>query len=79
MERAEECRTLAIDIGGSGIKLALLDGTGKMIGKSARVPTPPMPAAPQLVTDMIDKAAAPLGQFERASVGFPAWCGTGAS
>jgi len=71
MERAEECRTLAIDIGGSGIKLALLDGTGKMIGESARVPTPPMPAAPQLVTDMIDKAAAPLGGFERASVGFP--------
>ena len=41
MERAEECRTLAIDIGGSGIKLALLDGAGKMIGERVRVPTPP--------------------------------------
>ncbi len=71
MERAEECRTLAIDIGGSGIKLALLDGAGKMIGERVRVPTPPPPAAPQLVTDMIDQAAAPLGHFDRASVGFP--------
>ena len=71
MERAEECRTLAIDIGGSGIKLALLDGAGKMIGERVRVPTPPAPAAPQLVTDMIDQAAAPLGDFDRASVGFP--------
>ena len=71
MERAEECRTLAIDIGGSGIKLVLLDGAGKMIGERVRVPTPPAPAAPQLVTDMIDQAAAPLGHFDRASVGFP--------
>jgi len=33
-------RTLAIDIGGSGIKAALLDNDGSMIGKRQRVPTP---------------------------------------
>ncbi|MGE0257535.1 MAG: ROK family protein [Alphaproteobacteria bacterium] len=71
MERAGELRTLAIDVGGTGIKLALLDGGGKMLGKRVRVPTPPSPVAPEIVADMIDQAAAPLGRFDRASVGFP--------
>ena len=71
MERAGELRTLAIDIGGSGIKLALLDGDGKMVGERVRVPTPPSPAGPEIVSDTIDQAAAPLGHFDRASVGFP--------
>ncbi len=71
MERAGELHTLAIDVGGSGIKLALLDGDGKMIGKRVRMPTPPPPVAPEVVADMIDRAAAPLGHFDRASVGFP--------
>ena len=40
-----EPRTLAIDIGGSGIKAVLLDEDGNMIGQRQRVPTPakPMP------------------------------------
>lgn len=71
MERAEECHTLAVDIGGTGIKLALLDGEGNMIGERVRVPTPPPPAGPELIADMIDQAAAALGDFDRASVGFP--------
>jgi polyphosphate glucokinase len=71
MERAEERRTLAVDIGGSGIKLALLDAEGKMIGERLRLPTPPAPVAPEVVADTIDRAAAPLGRFDRVSVGFP--------
>src|SRR4051812_32615970 len=71
MERAGELRTLAVDIGGSGIKLALLDGEGKMIGERVRVPTPPPPVGPEIIVDAIDRAAAPLGDFDRASVGFP--------
>ena len=42
-----------------------------MIGERVRVPTPPPPVGPEIVTDMIDRAAAPLGHFDRASVGFP--------
>ena len=38
-----EPRTLAIDIGGTGIKAALLDDIGNMIGERQRVPTPPKP------------------------------------
>ena len=71
METAGELHTLAIDVGGSGIKLALLDSDGKMIGKRVRLPTPPPPVAPEVVVDIIDRAAAPLGHFDRASVGFP--------
>ena len=64
-------RTLAVDIGGTGVKLALLDDKGRIIGKSLRVPTPMPPVAPEALAATIDAAAAPLGQFDRASVGFP--------
>jgi predicted TIM-barrel fold metal-dependent hydrolase/predicted NBD/HSP70 family sugar kinase len=64
-------RTLAIDIGGTGIKLALLDQTGNIIGEPVRVPTPPAPVAPEKITAVIDSAAAKLGAFDRVSVGFP--------
>src|SRR5215831_16471076 len=66
-------RTLAIDIGGSGIKAALLDTDGSMIGKRQRVPTPAKPVAPEALVGAIDKAARPLGDFERVSVGFPGY------
>ncbi len=64
-------RTLAVDIGGTGIKLAVLDGAGKMTGEPVRVPTPAAPVAPQKLIAAIDGAAARLGAFDRVSVGFP--------
>lgn len=68
-----ELRTLAIDIGGSGIKTALLDESGKLIGERQRVPTPPKPIMPDMLLQAIDEAAAPLGAFDRVSVGFPGY------
>jgi polyphosphate glucokinase len=68
-----QTRTLAIDIGGSGIKAALLDDDGTLIGDRQRVPTPPKPVAPEALVQAIDKAVAPLGGFERVSVGFPGY------
>ncbi len=67
----DEGRTLAVDIGGTGIKLALLDGAGQLIGKRLRLPTPPPPVAPETLAAAVDAAAARLGAFDRASVGFP--------
>jgi predicted TIM-barrel fold metal-dependent hydrolase/predicted NBD/HSP70 family sugar kinase len=67
----DDRRTLAVDIGGTGIKLAVLDGSGRMIGQRVRKPTPAPPVAPQTLTATIDAAAAALGGFDRASVGFP--------
>jgi predicted TIM-barrel fold metal-dependent hydrolase/predicted NBD/HSP70 family sugar kinase len=66
-----EPRTLAVDIGGTGVKLAVLDGKGRIIGESVRVPTPMPPVAPEVLAAAIDKGAAALGGFDRASVGFP--------
>jgi len=68
-----EPRTLAIDIGGTGIKAALLDEAGSLIGERQRVPTPPKPVAPEDLVHAIDQVAAPLGSFERVSVGFPGY------
>ncbi|MBV9583504.1 MAG: ROK family protein, partial [Alphaproteobacteria bacterium] len=64
-------RTLAVDIGGTGVKLAVLDGEGRIVGDSIRVPTPMPPVAPETLAAAIDKGAGTLGAFDRASVGFP--------
>ncbi|HEX3863443.1 MAG TPA: ROK family protein [Stellaceae bacterium] len=66
-----ENRTLAVDIGGSGIKLAVLDAQGRMIGKRVRVETPPKPVAPEALTAVIDEPVTEIGAFDRVSVGFP--------
>ena len=41
----DDRRTLAVDIGGTGIKLAVLDGAGQIIGQPVRKPTPAPPVA----------------------------------
>ena len=64
-------RTLAVDVGGTGIKLAALDDSGRIVGSPVRVPTPPKPVAPAELVRLVDNAAHPLGPFERVSVGFP--------
>ncbi len=68
-----EPRTLTIDIGGTGIKAAVLDDAGRMISERRRVPTPPKPVLPAALVSAIDEVATPLGGFERVSVGFPGY------
>jgi polyphosphate glucokinase len=70
-------RTLAIDIGGTGIKAALLDEAGNIIGERQRVPTPPKPVAPAVLVQAIDQVVSPLGEFDRVSVGFPGYIRSG--
>ena len=62
--------TLAIDIGGTGLKAGLLDAEGKLVGKNARVETP-HPSPPDAVVAALVGLAQRLGEFERVSVGFP--------
>jgi polyphosphate glucokinase len=66
-------RTLAIDIGGTGIKAAVLDEAGRMLTERRRVATPPKPVAPEALVRAIDEVTTPLGDFERVSVGFPGY------
>jgi polyphosphate glucokinase len=62
--------TLAIDIGGTGLKAGLLDSTGALIGERQRTPTPPK-AAPGAVLDRLVALVQALPAFDRVSVGFP--------
>jgi polyphosphate glucokinase len=63
-------RTLAIDIGGTGLKASLLDEQGEIITDRVRVETP-HPCPPPVMIDTIGKLIEPLGPFDRVSVGFP--------
>ena len=62
--------TLAIDIGGTGVKAMLLDDRGKAISERERAPTP-NPATPGAVMQVIDELTTRVGEFDRVSVGFP--------
>jgi polyphosphate glucokinase len=63
-------RTLAVDIGGTGIKAELLGPSGKPLGERMRIATP-RNATPRKVIAIIKRLAAGRGKFERVSVGFP--------
>jgi polyphosphate glucokinase len=63
-------RTLAIDIGGSGVKALVLDEKGQKLTERVRVETP-KPATPEAVVAAIVALVKPLAPFDRVSVGFP--------
>lgn len=63
-------RTLTVDIGGSGIKVMVLDEAGIALTERSRVATP-QPPQPDLVLEAIATLASQQGAFERVSVGFP--------
>jgi polyphosphate glucokinase len=67
---ADHPRTLAIDIGGTGLKALILDAAGQALSDRVRVETP-RPATPAALLPAITKLVAPLGAFDRISVGFP--------
>jgi len=62
--------TLAIDIGGTGLKAAVLDKHGHMASDHVRVLTPKR-AAPNVMIDALEHLVAPLPRYDRISVGFP--------
>lgn len=63
-------KTLAVDIGGSGIKVIVLDEDGNPRTERARIATP-QPPKPDAVIAVISELAATQGEFDRVSVGFP--------
>jgi polyphosphate glucokinase len=62
--------TLAVDVGGTGIKAATLDDRGKMISDRQKIKTPHN-ATPKKVIAIIQELSKMVGKAERASVGFP--------
>jgi polyphosphate glucokinase len=62
--------TLSIDIGGIGLKAAILDAHGQMVLGSVRVETP-YPCPPKVMVGALSELVRPLPRFDRVSVGFP--------
>jgi polyphosphate glucokinase len=63
-------KTLAIDIGGSGLKMLVLDAAGDPVTKRTRKQTPKIPV-PQAVLDVLNSMIPQHGEFDRVSAGFP--------
>ena len=62
--------TLAIDIGGTGIKASVLDADGHKLVDRVRTPTP-YPCPPRVLIRTIDRLTHELPRWDRVSVGFP--------
>lgn len=62
--------TLAVDIGGTGIKVMALDASGKALTRRLRTPTPD-PATPERMLEVIEKMRKQMPKCDRATVGFP--------
>ena len=67
---AAGARTLAVDIGGTGLKTIVLDAKGKAVTERIRVDTP-RPATPRAILAAIIAMAKQQGAFDQVSVGFP--------
>lgn len=63
-------KTLAFDIGGSGLKATVLDDQGEMLTERVRVETP-QPCPPGVLLEKLKELLALLPSFDRVSVGFP--------
>ncbi len=62
--------TLAIDIGGTGLKATVLDREGRMVVPRVSTPTP-YPCPPERMVDALTMLVAPLPAADRVSIGFP--------
>ncbi|HQR79836.1 MAG TPA: ROK family protein [Actinomycetota bacterium] len=62
--------TLAMDVGGSGLKASVLDVNGQMIADRVRIETP-YPCPPSLLVEKLGEIKDQLPDANRASVGFP--------
>ncbi|MBI1764877.1 MAG: ROK family protein [Acidobacteria bacterium] len=63
-------KTLAFDIGGSGLKASILDEQGEMLTARVRVDTP-QPCPPRVLLEKFKELTAQLPPYDRISAGFP--------
>ncbi len=63
-------KTLAIDIGGTGLKMEVIDAQGRPVTVRSRVVTP-RPATPEAVLASLRGMLREQGEFDRVSAGFP--------
>jgi len=70
MARARGTRTLAIDVGGTGLKAAVLDAAGRMVTERAWIATP-YPCRPDILLRALADLTRDLPASDRISIGFP--------
>jgi polyphosphate glucokinase len=70
IRRRARQRTLAIDVGGSSVKCALLDARGRMATEKLDEDTPERFTPAQLLT-MIERLASQMPNYDRVAVGIP--------
>ncbi len=63
-------KTLAIDIGGTGLKASVLNAEGEMLTERVRVETPE-DRRPEVIVEALAQLVAQLSAYDRVSVGFP--------
>ena len=63
-------RILCIDIGASGLKVAIIGPTGKFLKDRVRVKTPAQRTPRDIVPVLLDLVK-PLGAFDHVTIGFP--------
>jgi len=70
MASSGRTRTLAIDVGGTGLKASIVDDAGRLLTDRARIDTP-VGAPPKEIVQALVQLVQPLGPYDRVSVGFP--------
>jgi polyphosphate glucokinase len=65
-------RILSVDVGGTGIKVAIIDPKGRFLSRRRRVKTP-HPCPPKAFLNAFEEAIAGLEKFDCVSIGFPGY------
>src|SRR6478609_11226052 len=67
---AKPRRILCVDVGGSGLKAAVISPRGVYLAKRVRIKTPKR-RKPQDIVKALTELVAPLGSFDHVTIGFP--------
>lgn len=70
--KSSATKILAIDIGGTGLKAAIVDTRGRFLTERLRVKTPRHPTPEHVVRALLDLVA-PLKGYDHISIGFPGY------
>lgn len=63
-------RILCIDIGGNGLKAAIVGADGRFLAERVRIKTPRQ-RGPKTIVPLLAALAKPLGAFDHVTIGFP--------
>src|ERR1700744_1986131 len=75
-DRAKAKRVLTFDIGGTGLKAAVVGPTGKILTERLRVATPP-PCPPKVMVKALVELAASFTDYDHVAIGFPGFVRSG--